>query len=75
MAGLKRTLDTGMPNDQSFFEQCLNSIGKRVEVGIVSKNRVVSGILAYCTVDSLIVESVGKKEIIFWGDIAYITLL
>lgn len=64
-----------MPNDQSFFEQCLNSIGQRLEVGIVSKNRVVSGILAYCTVDSLIVESVGKKEIIFWGDIAYITLL
>ncbi len=63
-----------MSNDQVFFEQCLNFIGKKIEVGINSTNRVVSGILSYATVDSLIVETAGKKEIIFWGDIAYIDL-
>jgi hypothetical protein len=64
-----------MTNQQVFFEQCLNSIGKKIEVGINSSNRTVSGILSYCTVDSLIVEAVGKKEIIFWHDIAFLNLL
>jgi ferredoxin-fold anticodon binding domain-containing protein len=64
-----------MPNEQTFFEQCLNAIGHKIEVGVTSSNRVISGILSYCTVDSLIVESVGKKEVVFWYDIAYLNLL
>ena len=64
-----------MMGTQQIFEQLVELVGRKVEVGVKSTGKVLTGKVAYTSFDSFLLELNGNRTIVRFCDLLFLNPL